>query len=192
MLRRRRVACVNIGHPRKDAGGDAAMYHNLGSIGFVAAHRVVDVVLRDPEQPGGERRLLLRSANNLAPGNHGFAFKIAGVEVEIDDERYATARVDWMGRDDRDPDDVLRRERESKSETKAERAANLILRELAEEPRKARTITAKAEAMQISSGVLNAEKRRLGVKSEKRDPDGKPSAEFWWKLPPDEDEGLPF
>ena len=50
MLRRHRVASINIGHPRKGAGDDIAMYQNAGSVAFVAAHRVVAMAMSDPEQ----------------------------------------------------------------------------------------------------------------------------------------------
>lgn len=179
MLRRNRVACLLIGHPRKGAGDEIAMYQNAGSVAFVAAPRVVAMAMRDParNEDGSEKpRLLLRSANNLEPdAPFGFAYRLVSKKVNFgSDGVFDVAGIEWVGRADRDPDQVLEVAKEMKAaskteESKMERAKRLLLRELASGPRNPTWLKAKAAEEGISAVTLDRAKPLVGAESG-RDP----------------------
>jgi putative DNA primase/helicase len=68
------VAVLAVSHLRKGEG--QALYRVLGSMAFVAAARAAYVVLRDKDDPTGERRLLLPLKNNLGNDKTGMAYRL--------------------------------------------------------------------------------------------------------------------
>lgn len=192
MLRRHKVACINIGHPKKGTGDEIAMYQNAGSVAWVAAHRVVVMAMSDPDQNRDGPRLFLRAKNNLAEGvPYGFAYKIVGASADFGkDGQFSTFRVEWVGRDDRDPDEVLERmkKKKKKGETKRDKAEKLLRRELADGREvRAANLQALAKDEGIGEATLNAARRDIGVQSEKK------GAEFWCRMPgPAEQGSMPF
>jgi len=80
---RRRVAVVGVMHLKK---GDAIALHRVsGSIGFVAAARIVWGFGEDPDT---ENRVMVAVKNNLAPLGYGLAYRI-----EAKDD---TPRIVWQ------------------------------------------------------------------------------------------------
>jgi putative DNA primase/helicase len=69
---RRRVAVVGVMHLKK--GDTTALLRVSGSIGFVAAARVVWGFGEDPDVP--ETRIMVAVKNNLAPLGNGLAYRI--------------------------------------------------------------------------------------------------------------------
>ena len=69
---RRRVAVVGVMHLKK--GDTSALLRVSGSIGFVAAARVVWGFGEDPDAP--ETRVMVAVKNNLAPLGNGLAYRI--------------------------------------------------------------------------------------------------------------------
>jgi hypothetical protein len=67
------VAVLGISHPPK-ASQAKALHAITGSLAFVAAARLVDIVV---EEAGTDRRLLLPVKNNLGPNAAGLAFRLA-------------------------------------------------------------------------------------------------------------------
>lgn len=68
------VAVVAVSHLRKNEG--PAIYRVLGSMAFIAAARAAYVVLRDKDDPTGERRLMLPLKNNLGNDRTGMAYRL--------------------------------------------------------------------------------------------------------------------
>jgi len=81
------VCVIAITHMNKGSGTNAA-YRVHGSVANVAAPRAVWLVLKDPNDPTGERRLMMLEKTNLAPDkNIGQAFRIgANGVVEMESE----------------------------------------------------------------------------------------------------------
>lgn len=113
------VAVLCVAHLNKRIGLNAVGRIG-GSIGLPAAARVVQVVIRDPDDP--ERRLLLPAKNNLGPDQTGLAYRIADGE--------GTASLRW----ERDPvtsrlDDILARSSQPEAGGEARREAGNFIRE---------------------------------------------------------------
>jgi len=83
------VTVIAISHLTKNKDG-AAISKVLGSLAFVAAARVVVVVVKDKTNEG--RRLLLPMKNNLGNDQAGYAYRIEPVTVE---NEINTCRVIW-------------------------------------------------------------------------------------------------
>jgi putative DNA primase/helicase len=75
------VAVVCVSHLNKGGGG-AAIYRTMGSLAFVAAARAAWAVVKDRDDPAGNRRLVLPVKNNLGPDNTGLAYRLIDGAVE--------------------------------------------------------------------------------------------------------------
>ncbi len=183
MLRRHRISGLYVGHPRKSAGDEIALYHTLGSVGFVAAARVCFYAMPDPESPDGSGRLLLRSKTNVDKDSpFGFGYSLVGATAVFEDgTAFNVKKAKWMGRDDRRPDDVLALAKELRSakaeDSKLARARKLLEDELGMEPRRAAYLKNRAKECAISEATLDRAKAELGVIAQRV------KNESWWKLP---------
>lgn len=176
MLTRLNLAALFIGHPKKGFSDEMALYHTLGSVGFVAAARIIFYGMYDPEDETRERRLFLLNATNLTSDKEAFGISFSIVPTKIDVPGVGTiddiSKVEWGARDDRHPDDVLELAKELRKEadkdareSKAAGATELIETMLNDGPRPAATIIAAAKEKGIGESTLNKAKRDLKVES---------------------------
>ena len=196
MLKRRRIAGLYLGHPKKGSTDEISLYHTLGSVGFVAAVRTAFYAMPNPESPDGTDRLLLRNKTNVdrdAP--LGFGYRIADAVATFDDgAQYRTSRIEWTGHDDRRPDDVLALAKEMRAagaeQSKLVRAKKLIEDELAKGPQRVAHLKARACERGVSEATIERAKAEMGITSERK------SGYSWWELPgtetEDEQAGMPF
>jgi hypothetical protein len=145
--------CVIVGVMHLNKNASAKILHRLmGSVGFVAAARVVLAVATDPDDP--ERRLLLPVKNNLALPAEVLAFRRDGDRIlwEPTPVRGVTA------------DGVLGA---ATMDAQERQDAESFLRGiLAGEPVLARVIIKNGRANGLSERTLTRVKARLGVKSQ--------------------------
>lgn len=81
-----RVAVVCVSHLNKSSNGPA-IYRTMGSVAFTAAARAAYGVVKDKTDPA--RRLFLPIKANLAPDEHGLAYRI------VPSDTPGVARVEW-------------------------------------------------------------------------------------------------
>lgn len=93
LLQRYRVAGLYIGHPKKAASNEHVLYHNLGSVGFVAAVRIVIYCMRKPvvdEAADSRQRYFLLAGSNVGRDDpFGFEYRVEETivrDVPIADE----------------------------------------------------------------------------------------------------------
>lgn len=89
MAARLRVAVVLVSHLRKQSEGPV-LYRAMGSLAFTAAARAAWMVIRDQNDPDGDRRLFLPVKNNLTADRNGSAYRIR--------DRNGGPYVDWEDR----------------------------------------------------------------------------------------------
>ncbi len=151
---RRRVAVVGVMHLKK--GDTSALLRVSGSIGFVAAARVVWGFGEDPDVP--ETRIMVAVKNNLAPLGNGLAYRI-----EADG---ASPRIVWQqGAVTLDANAVLSAER---GERRADAEAWLVGLLTAGEEKSVSEIMAAAATMKFSWTTVERAKKGCGVRAVKR------------------------
>ncbi|MDI3260283.1 MAG: AAA family ATPase [Sinobacteraceae bacterium] len=91
MAQRCGTAMVGVAHLRKSGGGDA-MLRITGSLAFIAAARAGYMVVRDPDDPDGRRRLFLAIKNNLGIDTGGLSYT---TELHTLDGGVEASRVIW-------------------------------------------------------------------------------------------------
>ena len=87
MARRHGVAFLVVRHLNKGSG--KAIYRGGGSIGFVGAARAALLVAPHPDED--DKRVLIRSKNNLGPKDGGLVYALAM------DPQYSVVKVSWVG-----------------------------------------------------------------------------------------------
>jgi len=161
-----RVAVQGVIHLTKDRNRQA-LYRALGSVGFVAAARIVFAVGKDPEND--QRRLLVQVKNNLTAPAPTLAFTLG--------ERTLTWEAGVV--EGIDADDVLGML--DSPERRAERRdAEAFLKELLQggEIAAAEAIVA-AEANGLSPSALFRARKRLGIRAVRRGGVAGRGAWFW-------------
>ena len=157
---RRRVAVVGVMHLKKSE--TSALLRVSGSIGFVAAARIVWGFGEDPDEP--ETRIMVAVKNNLAPLGNGLAYRIeASGEV---------ARVAWKsGVVTLDANSVLSADRQEQNDRGARKpeAETWLLNLLASgEEMPVSKIIALAEGAPFSWRTVEQAKKENGVRAVKR------------------------
>lgn len=162
MAERRHVALGLVMHLAKNAERKV-LHRVLGSIGFVAAARIVLAVAEDPDN--ASRRLLLPVKANICPLAPTLAYRVSPVVVDSEDGPCETLSLEW----EKDAvaglhvDDVFRGAREDAGERMD---AETFLREyLGDGPKDAKEMLAAAESNGISRSTLFRVKSKLGVKA---------------------------
>jgi len=157
---RRRVAVVGVMHLKK--GDTSALLRVSGSIGFVAAARVVWGFGEDPDTP--ENRVMVGVKNNLAPLGNGLAYRIEAVGEN--------PRIVWQqGTVTLDANAVLSVERGERNGRGARRgdAEGWLLALLAPgEEVPVSTIMTEAHNVQFSWRTIEQAKKECGVRAVKR------------------------
>jgi len=169
-----RIALLGITHPPK-ATQAKAMHAFIGSIAFVASARLAFVVTEELET---ERRLLLPVKNNLGPKAAGIGYRI---QSGTSSKGIATSGICW----DSLPvtitaTEALRASSEGtrRGHTQAE-AVEFLEEELADGPKDAQGMKAKADDKGITSRTLARARAKLNIVAEK---DGF-SGGWQWRLP---------
>jgi hypothetical protein len=157
---RRRVAVVGVMHLKK--GDTSALLRVSGSIGFVAAARVVWGFGEDPDAP--ETRIMVAVKNNLAPLGNGLAYRIEATgEVP---------RIVWQqGIVTLDANAVLsaeRGERNGRGERRADAEKWLLALLAPGEEIPVSEIMAAARNVQFSWRTIEQAKKECGVRAVKR------------------------
>lgn len=156
---KKKIAVVGIMHLRKaDA---AAMLRVSGSIGFVAASRVVWGFGVDPDKP--EHRIMVCIKNNLGPKAPPLAYKIVGSQADP-----AVGVIEWLNDNVTfSPDEVLDnspRRKHGQTQNDAERWLQELLTNGAMPQRQ---IKSKVAAEGFSWATIRRAKDALGIKSKK-------------------------
>jgi AAA domain len=165
------VAVLGITHPPKNAPAKA-MHAIVGSIAYVAAARVVFLVIEEPET---ERRLLLPVKNNLARLAPGLAYFLAQRTIT---KGIVASHIVW----DSGPVTITANEAlaSSRGDTPAMNEAKDFLRdELADGPRSAQDLKKAAKAAGISWSTVRRAQAHLKIKPTKIGLEGG----WQWKLP---------
>jgi hypothetical protein len=175
---RTKRAVIVVSHLNKGSGSGntlSAMYRVMGSIGFVAAVRSVVLVVKDPDDEEGKRRLFLSVKNNNAPEPEGaLAYHVASVD-ELPVIAWSRDRVHINAQDALNP---------AKTDRDAEIDAWLG-EQLKAGPKPSKDIEATAKTLRFSHNRLWASKRRLGIAATRVQPPKESTDEaYWtWELP---------
>jgi hypothetical protein len=159
---RQHVAVLAVSHPPK-ASQAKAIHAVTGSLAFVAAARIVFVVVEEPETG---RRLLLPTKNNLAAMPLGLAYRLEQIFVA---ENILTSRVIW----DCEPvtisaNEALAADRENaKGDDMVREAKDFLRAALANGPRLAKEVADEAKDAGIASRTLDRARKALRVKASK-------------------------
>jgi RecA-family ATPase len=153
MAERLRVAVLAITHLNKSDG--KAINRFVGSIAFVAAARAAFMVVKDPDDDTGTRRLLLQVKNNIAASQSGLAFRLEQREIA---PGVIGSSVAW---DDSAPitlsaDEALNGQGQKAKQTAKDDAVEFLRDLLAEGPVDVLDIEAEARA-----ATMLSDKRRL-------------------------------
>lgn len=154
------VAVVGVTHLNKNAGG-SPIYRTIGSIAQVAAARAAYGVAKCKHDRS--RRLFLPMKNNLAPDEHGLAYRI------VDSDIPGVARVQWEPA----PVDISAEEafgpemkRPGPEPTDREDAERWLREALADGPRPMKEIwDAAINGEGINERTLRRAKEKMGVES---------------------------
>jgi hypothetical protein len=161
---RKMVAIIVVSHLNKSAG--PAIYRTTGSLAFPAASRAAFAVVKDPDDPTGQRRLLLPIKINNGPDQAGLEFVITAdadgtpliawdpTPVAVDIQRVFGATFNPEGRESR---------------STLEAAMDWLHGLLANGPLRAKEAYDRAKDERIAERTLERAKRELGVKSFKGD-----------------------
>jgi hypothetical protein len=167
------VAVVVIRHLNKN-GGANALYRGGGSIGIIGAARSGLLVARDPDDPAGERCILVGTKSNLGPPAGALAYRVVQTTE-------AVARIDWLGESAHTAKTLLTQP-ESEGERGPGAEAKEFLRDaLAEGERPAEDVLSEAQGARIARSTLHRARERLGVRV-RREGFG-PGGRWLWSLP---------
>ncbi|WP_437202243.1 AAA family ATPase [Planctomicrobium sp. SH664] len=177
LARKTGVAIVAVSHLNKSSGSPA-IYRTMGSIGYVAAARVVWLVTKDPNDLSGRRRLMLPAKANLAPDTGGMAFGVktsfGGQPILAWEEALISATADEIlgQREDK---------RASKASPALTEAAEWLRGQLTAGPRPAQELIDGAKGDGIKEATLRRAKEKLNVLATR---EGFGEAGKWvWMLP---------
>jgi hypothetical protein len=158
------VAVIAVTHLRK--GDGPAMYRAMGSLAFVAAARAAYAVMKDKDDPTGQRRLFLPVKNNLGNDRDGLAYCLDNSfsangqpKVRWDPTPVSTSADEALA------DDAGRRGEEDPSEL--DEAKAWLADVLAAGPLPSKAILAQARQDGISKRTLDRAKKSLGVATAK-------------------------
>jgi hypothetical protein len=156
---KKKIAVIGIMHLRKSDA--AAMLRVSGSIGFVAAARVVWGFGPDPDN--AERKIMVAIKNNLGPKAPALAYKTVGSRADP-----AVGVIEWL--DDTvafSPDEVLDSS-PRRTHGQAQHDAERWLQELlADGPMPQQQIESRADVEGFSRATIRRAKDAVGIKSKK-------------------------
>jgi putative DNA primase/helicase len=177
----KQVLVLGVMHFNKKSDVDNAMLRISDSLAFAATARHCYVVVDDP---GNERRLLVKAKNNLAPDTRALAFGVNAVVVGQDERSGSdiwAPRIVWASEHvDVTATEAMQAEAGTGTGNSAKSAAEAFLKEtLASGPVSKRDIEEAAEANGIAERTLFRAKAELGILAKKSGFGGG----WTWQLP---------
>lgn len=154
------AAVVLVSHLSKGGGSEALLRVN-GSLAFVAAARAAYMVARDPDD--ADRRLFLPLKNNIGTDTTGFAFKIEGATVGVNE----TSRVVWDSEHATVPADEALASGTADDRSEAADAADWLASFLADGPKKQNDCVKAGQREGYSPKMLRTARNRIGATSRK-------------------------
>ena len=147
-------AILVVGHMNKMAGAKA-MYRSLGSIDVVGSARSCLLIGTPPDEP--DKRIMTVQKSNLAE-------KGKAIEFTIDD-----GKVTFLRQLDMTADELVNAFSSvgKRTDTKLEKAKEVLVCMLADGPKLQREVMAEMEALDISRRTVTDAKAELGIKSKK-------------------------
>lgn len=165
------VAVLVIRHLNKTAAGNP-LYRGGGSIGIIGAARSGLLVAKDPDDPGGARRILVPTKSNLAALAPALAY-------EIQPAPNGALTVAWRGATEHTAAALLAAQSESADDRSALEEACDFLREMLQAgPRPATEVQVEARGAGIAAKTLERAKVQLGVRP-KREGFGREGKWVW-------------
>ena len=149
------AAIIVVRHLNKGASGKA-IYRGSGSIGIIAAARTSFLVMPDPDDPSGDRRIFACNKNNIGPKPRSRAFRL------VQPEGHKVARIEWLGEVDTKADELVR-EPDSNRSDRLDAAVGFLREALADGP----VATADIETAALTRGIyertLKRARKAMGV-----------------------------
>jgi hypothetical protein len=169
-------ACVcAVRHLNKQVGAPS-LYRGGGSIGLLAAARVVLVAGHDPSDSG--RRLFGCYKNNLGPKCETLMYRLIG------DDLHDCSRVEWMGASDRAASDVLHLSYVDEDErAAADEAVAFLFEALAGGGLPAAEVFKQARQAGVGEKALEKAKRVAGIVVEREKGKAVKDTRWLWRLP---------
>jgi len=171
-------AVLGLRHFRKSPS-DNPLYRGGGSVAYIAAARAAYLMAVDPDEPGGNRRILAPTKMNVAALPDSLAFRL------VVDEGAGCPRLVWdKGTSHHTATSLSALVVPGRRDSERERAADLLAEVLAGGPLSANEVFRQAEVAGIARRTLMRAKAELGVGKLKRGRPGEPG--HWsWVLPKD-------
>jgi hypothetical protein len=178
---RMRGAVLSVTHFSK-AGASTntkALHRFIGSIAFIGAPRIAQVVIEDSED---DRRLLLHAKNNLAPPPLGLAYRIKERIVGNPGRAITAPYVAWDAEHvDVTADQAMAADNSHKDYSASVEAEDFLHEVLADGEMPQKKVKAEAEGAGLSWRTVRRAKDRLGIKPYKER--GKEHGGWLWSFP---------
>jgi hypothetical protein len=158
------VAVLVVRHMSKIEGRNP-IYRGGGSIGIIGAARAGLLVALDPDDPGGQRRVLAMSKSNLAVLPPSLVYEIHEVSLCWDSVDASVPRVAWLGTSGRNASELLSQPKSEEEKSDLEEAVDFLQNVLSCGPKPTGEVTQEARKVGISDRTLKRARERLGVKA---------------------------
>lgn len=163
---------IAIRHLRKSPS-DNAMYRGGGSIGIIGAARAAYLMAPDPDEPGGNRRILAPTKQNVGPLPNSVAFRV------VVDGLGSLPRLAWEGPSHHTAASLSALTAKDAKDSERERAADLLAELLADGPMPATEVQRHAAEAGISERTLDRAKAVLRIRSRPTGRPGQPGVWVW-------------
>jgi hypothetical protein len=171
-----RCGFLLVRHLRK-SGSDNPLYRGGGSIGFIGAARAGLLLVRDPDDPSRERRILAPHKANLAPLPPSLAFRLVS-------DANGYPQIMWEGPSAHTADTLSSIQNPTLDRSPRTAAEVFLSEDLRGGPLPAGEVFRRAEDAGIAKRTLLRAKESLGVESAKVGRPGEPG-QWLWYLPKD-------
>lgn len=169
------IAALVIRHLNKTEGKNA-LYRGGGSIGIIGAARSGLLVAKDPEDPDGERRILVSTKSNLAKLPPALAYRVVAPN--------GVPFIAWQGTTHHTAASLLAQQAEGEDRSALEEAMTFLRESLTDGPRPSREVQREAEQAGVNAITLRRARTALGIKPAKTGRPGDEKQQWQWSLPP--------
>jgi len=177
-----KAAFLGIIHNNKRSDAKA-IEKILGASSIVGVARAVWAFLRDDDNK--DECLMSLVKGNLSKKRSGLRYAIVDGEARLKDGKVTVSKIDWLGDDERDADDVMAEQKEAAGERKDSRQMTLakafLTMQVKGHPVLARDMYPLAEAEGINERTLRRALHELGISWDKR----KDGTYWLWPVAPD-------
>jgi hypothetical protein len=163
-------AVLGLRHFRKSPS-ENPLYRGGGSIAFVGAARAAFLMASDPDEPGGNRRILAPTKMNVGPLPPSLAFRL------VVDGPSGCPHLVWEGPTAQTAVSLSAFPNNRRRDSERERAAELLADLLADGPLPATEVSRRAVEAGVSARTLKRAREDLGVEAHKVGRPGEPG--FW-------------